>query len=178
MFFDDKNKLSFGPQEEDQDVFAEKLQTLANFACGSFESDILGLKTEEEEPIEWMLSKANNSGSLKFSAEDKIRKAMKSLNKHKIDKDEILRKIAMKYNIEAEEQDDRSEISAGLYMSTEEDEHLLDENMIQSEKEKYYFGKKAKKNFWKLYKSDRVFKDNYKQQEEDIKDPRFAYLKA
>ena len=40
---------------------------------------------------------------------------------------------------------------------------------------KAYYGYEAKQQFWDLYKSDRTFKDY--DQEKEIKDPRFAYLK-
>lgn len=40
-----------------------------------------------------------------------------------------------------------------------------------------YFGEEAKNNFWSLYKSDRKFKD-YNQINDEIHDPRFAYLKT
>lgn len=40
-----------------------------------------------------------------------------------------------------------------------------------------YFGEEAKENFWDLYKSDRRFKD-FDQETDEIKDPRFAYLKV
>ena len=40
-----------------------------------------------------------------------------------------------------------------------------------------YFGEEAKEEFWDLYKSERRFKD-YDEEQGDIKDPRFAYLKT
>jgi Ran GTPase-activating protein (RanGAP) involved in mRNA processing and transport len=42
---------------------------------------------------------------------------------------------------------------------------------------KYYFGDEAKEDFWDLYKSERRFKD-YNTETDEIKDPRFAYLKT
>jgi hypothetical protein len=42
---------------------------------------------------------------------------------------------------------------------------------------KFYFGDEAKEEFWDLYKSERRFKD-YNTGVDDIKDPRFAYLKT
>ena len=38
-----------------------------------------------------------------------------------------------------------------------------------------YFGEEAKDNFWDLYKSERKFKD-YDAMQDEIHDPRFAYL--
>jgi len=42
---------------------------------------------------------------------------------------------------------------------------------------RFYFGEEAKGEFWDLYKSERRFKD-YNIGIDDIKDPRFAYLKS
>ena len=41
---------------------------------------------------------------------------------------------------------------------------------------RFYFGDDAKEEFWDLYKSERRFKD-YNIGVDEIKDPRFAYLK-
>lgn len=60
-------------------------------------------------------------------------------------------------------------------METEEDDFLLDDENVLLNKERYYFGSKAKDKFWGLYKSGRTFKDN---RNEEIKDPRFAYIKS
>jgi hypothetical protein len=83
----------------------------------------------------------------------------------------------MKYRIEPEEEipDMDSEYASDLYMNTEEDFNLLDDDTVILDKNKNYFGKKAKDRFWTLYKSDRTFKDNVNS---DIKDPRFAYIKS
>lgn len=51
---------------------------------------------------------------------------------------------------------------------------LTDENYDDP---KYYFGDEAKEEFWDLYKSERKFKD-YNTGTDEIKDPRFAYLKS
>lgn len=124
-----------------------------------------------------MLSKHFEGSSHSFKIESKIKKAFNSTTRSKEDKEEILRKIALKYSLEEEEEpvsDGDSEYSSDLYMVTEEDFNLLEDDMILG-KEKNYFGKKAKDKFWNLYKSDRTFKDNAKS---EIKDPRFAYIKT
>ena len=42
---------------------------------------------------------------------------------------------------------------------------------------RFFFGSDAKEEFWDLYKSERRFKD-YNTGVDEIKDPRFAYLKT
>lgn len=84
----------------------------------------------------------------------------------------------MKYKLDgAKDISDRdSEFSSDLfYNATEEDDNLLDDENTILNKDKNYFGQDAKSRFWKLYKSDRTFKD---QDNTDIKDPRFAFIKT
>ena len=51
-------------------------------------------------------------------------------------------------------------------------------SLVEENYEDYnlFFGQDAKDNFWSLYKSERKFKD-FSGEENDIADPRFAYLK-
>lgn len=53
---------------------------------------------------------------------------------------------------------------------------LLSMHEDNFEDPKFYFGDDAKEEFWDLYKSERRFKD-YNTGVDEIKDPRFAYLK-
>lgn len=80
----------------------------------------------------------------------------------------------MKYKLEvdSEQKDTDSDL---FYNPNDEEEYLLDDDTKILDKEKNYFGQRAKERFWKLYKSDRTFKDQFK---EEIKDPRFAYIKT
>ena len=39
-------------------------------------------------------------------------------------------------------------------------------------------GPEAKEKFWTLYKSERKFKDNILAEEEEQRDPRFAYMQS
>jgi hypothetical protein len=175
MFFHQRNKLTFGSAEEDPAVLAEKLQAIAYVANGCFEGDI---NQTETDPLIWRLSDhIQNSQPLHFSTEDKIVKAFKSLERKHEDKQAILERIALKYKIdEGDIKDDFSENSTDLYLGyTEEDESLYDDETTILNKDKHYFGKKAKDEFWTMYKSGRTFKDQTKN---DIKDPRLAYLKT
>lgn len=175
MFFDHKEKLNFGPEQQDPDIFADKLQAIANFACGSFETNVF--EENNNEKVIWRLSDYYKKTPLAFNVKSKIVKAFKSLEKRKEDKLVILERIAMKYKIDPEEDlaDVDSQYSSDLYMNTEEDFNLLDDDTMILDKDRNYFGKKAKDRFWTLYKSDRTFKDNMKS---EIKDPRFAYIKS
>jgi hypothetical protein len=179
MFFSHKNKLHFGSEEEDPDIFADRIQAIANFACGSFESNVFEDSGNGSEPQHYIprLSDYFDESTLTFNVKNKIDQTFKSLEKHKEDKLVILERIAMKYRIEPEEEipDMDSEYASDLYMNTEEDFNLLDDDTVILDKNKNYFGKKAKDRFWTLYKSDRTFKDNVNS---DIKDPRFAYIKS
>ena len=55
MYFENKAKLTFGPVDENPEIFAGKLQAISNLSLGSFESNIYG-DSEEEESYFWMLS--------------------------------------------------------------------------------------------------------------------------
>ncbi len=64
--------------------------------------------------------------------------------------------------------------TATTHLSVVEMGTLMEENY---EDPMLCFGEEAKDNFWSLYKSERRFKD-FDTQNEDIQDPRFAYLKT
>ena len=179
MFFQQKNKLTFGTLNEDSSTLAEKLQAITYVACGCFEGDILDPKKDKIKPVIWRLSDYfDTNDNISFSTESKIMKAFKSLQKNKKDKDKILHKIALKYKLDGTKDisDRDSEFSSDLfYNATEEDDNLLDDENTILNKDRNYFGQEAKTRFWKLYKSDRTFKD---QDKAEIKDPRFAFIKT
>lgn len=177
MFFQQKNKLTFGSGEEDSDILADKLQAIVNLACAYYESDLLDPRHKLDSSTMWRLSNYFESNSISFDVESKIIKAYKAIKKRKEDKDKILEKIALKYKLDVSEDisDNDTEYSSDLFMNTEEDDDLLDSDTTILNKDKNYFGKKAKDRFWNLYKSGRTFKDHSK---EEIKDPRFAYIKT
>lgn len=176
MFFYQKNKLNFGPSDEDPEQLADKLQAIVNLACGNFESEEEGPKGRSK-TIMWKLSDHYDSSAVSIDVDAKIKKSYKALEKRKEDKNKILEKIAMKYKIEADDpeiDDNDSEFSSDLYMATEEDDFLFEDEHAVLNKDKNYFGKKAKDRFWKLYKSNRTFKDTDKN---NITDPILSYLK-
>jgi hypothetical protein len=97
------------------------------------------------------------------------------MKKHKEDKRERLRKIALKYQMDNKNQNSDDETSSNIYMATEEEDPLLDDESTILNKDRHYFGDDAKHKFWDLYKSNRAFKDHPK---DDVQDPRFAYMKV
>lgn len=179
MFFNQRNKVTFGSNEEDPSDLAEKLQAIAYVACGCFEGDISEIDQPlAEDAVVWKLSNHYETGSVPFNTENKIKAAYKSLEHKSVDKAKILEKIALKYKIDMEEEEENdSEYSSDLlyHTTTEDEESLLDDENTILHKDKHYFGHKAKHEFWHLYKSERTFKDQGK---EEIKDPRFAYIKT
>ena len=187
MFFNQRNKLTFGPTQEEPAILAEKLQAIAYVGNGCFEGDITDVDRSEKDPVVWRLSDhIQTAETIGFVTEDKIKQAFDNLeNKLKNkknglkDKQARLDEIALKYNFGQDEIKDQvkdDQESVDLYIGyTEEDESIYDDENTILNKDRHYFGLEAKNEFWDIYKSGRTFKDQAKN---DIKDPRLAYLKT
>ena len=175
MFFHQRNKITFGANEEDPAVLAEKIQAIAYLVNGMFGENLK--QDDEGNEHLWRLSEhMSNSDPVGFNTEDKIMKAFKTLEKHRATKQDRLLKMAEKAPVAEEIRDDQSDSTVDLWIGpTEEDESLYDDENTILNKDRHYFGDKAKTDFWKMYKSGRTFKDH---DENNIQDPRLAYLKT
>lgn len=90
MFFYQKNKLSFGPTDEDPDLMADRMQAITNLACGCFEGDILDPNGPKASTV-WKLSDFFEPSSISFNVESKLQEAFNSLERQKEDREEILK---------------------------------------------------------------------------------------
>ena len=173
MFFKNKTKLNFGSIEEDPGLFTRKIQAISNLAAGSFDLNLFD-DPEQAEVCIWRFSDYFDRKHVAGHRNPHISKTNLVKGKTKEEKQAILDQIALKYNIDDDINED-FETSSDIHLFPDEDFNLLDDENINLNKEQNYFGRKAKNKFWQLYKSDRTFKDNINN---DVKDPRFAYIKS
>lgn len=118
-----------------------------------------------------------SSEKLGFNTDKKIIQAFKKIDSKHESKQAILERLALKYQIDDDDiKDDMSEGTVDIHLAPiEEEDSIYDDEHTILNKDKHYFGKDAKKEFWTMYKSGRTFKDHDKN---NIKDPRLAYLKT